>query len=165
LPHVYYKTFGALNVKEHALPNSIIGVDDYDSSMKDLAAYLQKVAANKRRCTKPIMLGANNLFRNRFIENTILHRRIPLLSTLSMGACHETQARMGSRATTTCAYKNEKKNGSQPAELTKQPKLSVTITSIRGRLLSRLPSLESIQTIRAYPQANEKFGYKIPNRA
>jgi hypothetical protein len=108
LPHllIYYKTFGALNVKEHALPNSIIGVDDYDSSMKDLVAYLQKVAANKRRCTKPIMLGANNLFRNRFIENTILHLRIPLLSTLSMGACHKTQTRMGSRATTTCAYKN-----------------------------------------------------------
>lgn len=38
--------FGAPNVKEHAPPNSIIVVDDYDS-MEDLAAYLQKVATNK----------------------------------------------------------------------------------------------------------------------
>jgi hypothetical protein len=38
--------FGAPNVKEHAPPNSIIVVNDYDS-IKDLAAYLQKVATNK----------------------------------------------------------------------------------------------------------------------
>jgi hypothetical protein len=38
--------FGAPNVKEHAPPNSIIVVDDYDS-LKDLAIYLEKVAANK----------------------------------------------------------------------------------------------------------------------
>lgn len=38
--------FGAPNIKEHAPPNSIIVVDDY-ASPKDLAVYLQKVAANK----------------------------------------------------------------------------------------------------------------------
>ena len=38
--------FGAPNVKEHAPPNSIILVDDYDS-LNALALYLEKVAANK----------------------------------------------------------------------------------------------------------------------